>query len=204
MSATSARIQCSACSRRQFRSDLEVNAHVATLSPAIREGRALALAKSNETPSAKPFPGENKIRQRRYADAFLLAPEPKLKPAKPTGETASFGSPLISIGPHTDAMLDRFKMGDVVLLRLHELVGSVRSSRWEAVLRSSEFGLTYDEASTLTSALLMDIRGAQSMVTKAQVFFPHCLTHSSWLIIGHLHIDACLPAFEDLQVHRHL
>jgi hypothetical protein len=198
MSATSTWIRCSARPSQQFRLDLEVNANVATLSPAIREGRA--LAKSNVKPSAN----HNKIRQRRHADAFLFAPDSELesKLAKPMGETTSFGPPLISIGPHTDTMIDHFKMGDVVLLRLHELVGSVRSSRWEAVLQLSEFNLTYEEASTLTSALLMDIRGAQSIVTNAQVFFPSF--NAFWLANHCSFIDAPLPAFENLQVYRHL
>lgn len=30
----------------------------------------------------------------------------------------SDGSPIISISPHTDAMLDHFKMGDEVILKL--------------------------------------------------------------------------------------
>lgn len=59
---------------------------------------------------------------------------------------ASFTSPLISLGPHTDAVLDRFKMDNTILLRLHALVGSVRSSHWEAVLRSPKWDLMYEQA----------------------------------------------------------
>ncbi|OAX30777.1 hypothetical protein K503DRAFT_788246 [Rhizopogon vinicolor AM-OR11-026] len=116
----------------QFRLDLEVNGHVAIPSPAIQGARAAALARSNAASSIDIFSTrDNKMRKHRHTDAFLMVPEHKSKTAsnvKPMGEATSFGPPLISIGSHTDAIIDHFKMDDVVLLRLHELIGSVRSS----------------------------------------------------------------------------
>lgn len=162
---TGAHIHCSARPSKQFQHDLQVNLEPKTLpSSAVREGRVIALANKDAATSTS----ENKIRHRRNADVFLLnglkvpGPETEI-------EAPSLMAPLISIGPRTDAIIDRFKMDDTVLLRLHQLVGSVRSSRWEAVLRSSKWNLTYEEASNLTNALLADIQGTTA-ITKVFPF----------------------------------
>ena len=57
-------------------------------------------------------------------------------------DTSAAGPVLISIGPNSDAILDRFGLGDNLLPRLHTLVRTARSSRWEAVLRPSPWHLT--------------------------------------------------------------
>ncbi|KIK13619.1 hypothetical protein PISMIDRAFT_118584, partial [Pisolithus microcarpus 441] len=57
-----------------------------------------------------------------------------------------FGLMLISIRPNTDAVLDCFKISDRVLLQLQKLISTARSSRWEAVLRSPQWNLTYEQA----------------------------------------------------------
>ncbi|KIK35331.1 hypothetical protein CY34DRAFT_96298 [Suillus luteus UH-Slu-Lm8-n1] len=162
---TGAHIHCSARPSKQFQHDLQVNLEPKTLpSSAVREGRVIALANKDAATSTS----ENKIRHRRNADVFLLnglkvpGPETEI-------EVPSLMAPLISIGPRTDAIIDWFKMDDTVLLRLHQLVGSVRSSRWEAVLRSSKWNLTYEEASNLTNALLADIQGTTA-ITKVFPF----------------------------------
>lgn len=85
-----------------------------------------------------------------------------------TSTAASFGTPLISIGPHTDAVLDRFGLDDQVLLKLHQLIGSVRSSCWEAVLRSPKWDLTYEQALNLSRLLHSDLH---SMLTDPKVFY---------------------------------
>lgn len=155
--ATGSHIRCSARPSRQFQHDLQANAKSNTVtSSAVREGRAMALLDSNTPP--------NKIRQRRPADAFftkgLTVPGHEIQGMR---EAASF-TPLISLGLHTDAVLDRFKMDDAVLLKLRALVGSVRSSRWEVVLRSPKWDLTYEQASNLARALLMDVQGVHQKV----------------------------------------
>ncbi|KAF9231996.1 hypothetical protein BU15DRAFT_81740 [Melanogaster broomeanus] len=71
-----------------------------------------------------------------------------------------YGPPIISIGPHTDAVIDRFKLGDEVLPKICELVCSIRSSHWEAVFRSPKWDLTYEQAANLTSALRADLKVA--------------------------------------------
>ncbi|KAG1835967.1 hypothetical protein DFJ58DRAFT_735336 [Suillus subalutaceus] len=161
--ATGARIQCSAHPTRQFKHDFEVGNKV--LLAAVQIGQA--LAKSNSKPE---------IRQRHNVDAFLLkrVAEPRIATSTEalstngtseagginlTGTTASFGVPLISIGPHTDAVLDRFGLDDQVLPKLHQLIGSIRSSRWEAVLRSPKWNLTYEQASNLSRSLHSDLCG---------------------------------------------
>jgi hypothetical protein len=83
------------------------------------------------------------------------------------------GSLLISIGPYTDAALDWLKLGDKNLPKLQTLVAAVRSSQWEAVFRSPSWDLTYEQASILSNALLMDlqvgIRSVNPEATKLKV-----------------------------------
>jgi hypothetical protein len=76
-------------------------------------------------------------------------------------EVKVFGPPLIGIGPNTDAVIDRFKMGDQPILKLRELITTVRSSRWEVILRSPKWDSTYEQASNLMAALHADLNGHQ-------------------------------------------
>ncbi|KAG1884168.1 hypothetical protein F4604DRAFT_1920019 [Suillus subluteus] len=163
MVATGACIHCSACPSRQFKHDLQVDLKSKTPpSSAVREGREMALANKGTTPCVNASPRENKICRHRHADTFF---SDGLKVPGPEIEAPSSVAPLISIGPHTDAIIDRFKMDDTVLLRLHQLIRSVCSSRWEAVLHSPEWNLTYEEVSKLTHALIADIQGT-AVITK--------------------------------------
>lgn len=71
-----------------------------------------------------------------------------------------FGGALISLGPQTDALLQRFHFDDSIVRRLRILTQTVRSSRWEEVLRTdSEWGLTFEQASKISDALSLDITG---------------------------------------------
>jgi hypothetical protein len=56
-------------------------------------------------------------------------------------------------------VLDRFKMGDEVILKLRQLMSTVRSSRWEAVLRSPKWDLTFEQAVNIAKALNADLQG---------------------------------------------
>lgn len=172
--ATGARIQCSARPTKQFERDFEVSNK--SLSAAVQMGQALA--------KASPSKSKSDIRQRRNADAFLLSaaqqgtatvPKPPgtKNTTKSTGAAASFqaGAPLISIGPHSDAVLDRFGLDDHILPKLHQLIGSVRSSRWEAVLQSPKWNLTYEQASNLSRALNSDVHSNRAMPTNTKVFY---------------------------------
>ncbi|KAF8441340.1 hypothetical protein L210DRAFT_824634, partial [Boletus edulis BED1] len=105
---------------------------------------------------------QRSTRQRRPAEAFLYEaaenfPEP-IPLVLPT-ETEPKKLVLISIGPNTDAVLDRFNLGDEVLPTLHSLITRVRSSRWEVALRSSPWNLTYEQATNLAGALAADLKG---------------------------------------------
>jgi hypothetical protein len=78
----------------------------------------------------------------------------KLAPNK----SDDFDGAIITFGPETDAILDRFLLGDALLLRLRVLTTTVRSSCWEAVLRGDDWGLTYEQAANLSWAILADIK----------------------------------------------
>ncbi|KIK31768.1 hypothetical protein CY34DRAFT_19590, partial [Suillus luteus UH-Slu-Lm8-n1] len=140
--ATGAQIQCSARPTQQFKRDFEAGNK--TLSAAVQIGHALAKnVLEGASHIAEPGTATGKA---RGTNGMHL-----------TSTAASFRTPLISIGPHTDAVLDRFGLDDQVLLKLHQLIGSIRSSRWEAVFRSPKWDLTYEQASNLSRSLHSDL-----------------------------------------------
>lgn len=69
-----------------------------------------------------------------------------------------FGGAIISIGPHTDATLDRFHLPDTLVPRLRNLSTTVRSSKWEATLRTTSWALSFEQASNLSKAMVADIK----------------------------------------------
>ncbi|KAG1770858.1 hypothetical protein EV702DRAFT_1202186 [Suillus placidus] len=168
-------IQCSACPSKAFGHDFET--HAATKSKnsssahqqstVVQHTIVLALGAST-VPVGSP-----KARQHRYANLFSVPKninDSTTTSDGPKQRTSGFtypdlprrfpsdGSPIISIGPHTDAMLDRFKMGDEVILKLRELMSTVRSSHWEAVLRSQKWEFTFEQAANLAKALNADLQ----------------------------------------------
>ena len=70
-----------------------------------------------------------------------------------------FHGALISIGPETDAVIDRFALDDNPLPRLQVLTQQVCSSRWETVLRTPHWGLSYEQSTNLARAMQADICG---------------------------------------------
>jgi len=76
-------------------------------------------------------------------------------------------SAIISIGDHTNDVLDHLELADSFIPRLRVLACTVQSSRWEQVLRSSEWGLSQEQARLISRALISDIRGPV-VVNKAQ------------------------------------
>ncbi|KAF8123535.1 hypothetical protein EV363DRAFT_1403791 [Boletus edulis] len=102
------------------------------------------------------------VRKRRLADAFLDSSADKILSGPiplviPPGSPA-LGPPLISLGPNTDAVLDRFRLGDQLLPRLHTLVRTVRDTRWKAVLSTAPWNLTHESATCLANALAADLK----------------------------------------------
>lgn len=73
----------------------------------------------------------------------------------------------MSIGPRTDAVLDRFKLDHSLIPRIRVLTNRRRSSDWEKMFRSKAWGLTYEAADKLTQALLDDIM-AEKRLTVAE------------------------------------
>lgn len=159
---TGSRIQCSARPPHILHRDFET--------------RAVEKKGSSDTPSrpqssfiqhatalaSAALPGGAKLRQRRHANAFSL---PKNVQLGNTLTPFTVDGPIISIGPSTDAVLDRFKMGDELIPKLRELMSTVRSSRWEAVLRSPKWDLTFEQAVLLTTALNTDLQGRKNAIT---------------------------------------
>jgi hypothetical protein len=64
---------------------------------------------------------------------------------------------IVSIGPLTDTVLDRFQLDDSLIPRLRKLTQNFRSSRWEQKLREREWALSYEQAVNISRALQGDI-----------------------------------------------
>lgn len=82
--------------------------------------------------------------------------------------------PIISLGPRTDAILDRFEFDDTFILKLRDMMKTVRSSRWEAVLRTPQWGLSFEQAVSLAKALRRDIQAnssESSLCSKVSLFY---------------------------------
>jgi hypothetical protein len=82
-----------------------------------------------------------------------------------------FHGALISIGPETDAVIDCFGLDDNLLPRLQVLTHQVRSSRWETILRSPHWGLSYEQSANLARAMQADICGLRRRDRDIQVWF---------------------------------
>jgi hypothetical protein len=83
--------------------------------------------------------------------------------ANPPHESSAdgFHGAIISIGPETDAVIDHFNLDDNLVPHLRVLTRQVRSSRWEAVLRTPQWGLSYEQSANLARAMRADICGRQ-------------------------------------------
>jgi len=66
-----------------------------------------------------------------------------------------FKGAIVSVGPHTDAIIDRYSLDDKLLSSLRILSKTIRSSKWETELRN--WGLNFEQASKLSSAMLADL-----------------------------------------------
>ncbi|KAI6037393.1 hypothetical protein BKA83DRAFT_4120876 [Pisolithus microcarpus] len=146
-------------------------------SAAIRETVKFVPSIKKPQPPGMPTASlcQRSTHQRRPADAFLnaantLSLDPT--PLSISPDQLAPSSLLISIGPNTDAVLDRFSLGDEVLPHLQVLVGTVCSSRWEVVLRAKPWNLTYEQASNLSRALLADIKGTPEFRIMMQTTYP--------------------------------
>jgi hypothetical protein len=171
---TGSHIQCSARPPKAFARNAKIHSttKLKDSSGAHQQSVAIQLEHdtvlSSGTTAASP---NSKLRQRRYADAFSLpkntgnfsnGPKQRIPAFTHSDLTRNLtidGPPIISIGPHTDAVLDRFKMGDEVILKLRQLISTVCSSRWEAVLISPKWDLTFEQATNITKALNADLQG---------------------------------------------
>ena len=87
----------------------------------------------------------------------------------PNKAVDGFEGAIIAFGPETDSILDRFELGDHLIPRLRVLTTTVRSSRWEAVLRTEEWGLNYEQAVKLSGALLADIKRQRFLQAKVSI-----------------------------------
>jgi hypothetical protein len=94
-----------------------------------------------------------------------------------------FQGTIISIGPQTDAVLDRFKLDDKLIPRLRVLTRKVRNTQWESVLRTPQWGLSYEQASSLSRAMLADLKHDSPQTIQVGIFFSTYLV-ANWLILN--------------------
>lgn len=159
--AAGARIQCSALAHQAFANLQAPLQH--SDSAAIRRVAELAASPEKKTANSMPKSEPHSQVRRRRRPADIFAESAPLVPANTQGresvcDPVIFGPLLISIRPNTDAALDQLGLRDSVLPRLRILVGTVRSSRWEAMFRGPQWDLGYEQAATLSNALFADLQ----------------------------------------------
>lgn len=90
---------------------------------------------------------------------------------------------IISIGPQTDSVIDHFELSDTLVPRLRHLSKTVRSSRWEAALHASDWGLSSEQAVKLSSALLLDIElNAEPSMVRLTTVRPKLLSYQEYTL----------------------
>ncbi|KAG2149220.1 hypothetical protein DEU56DRAFT_752872 [Suillus clintonianus] len=162
--ATGAHIKCSAQPASTFTNELQTTTTHDSPSAAIRGGAEMGAGLGKKF-SPLPTTPHAQVHRRRHADTFMpgkvIGEGPIFSVPKLEQDTAFYagGMPLISIGPNTDVAMDQIKLGDKILPKLRVLVQTVCSSRWEAVLRSPKWDISYKHASILSQALLVDLQG---------------------------------------------
>lgn len=167
------RVQCTGLSQRAFKEPIASDNTFNGPSPSSAISEAISLIPRANTPPPCTPSGQRSIRKRRPADAFLASAgekNPELPLVVPS-DTSALGPPLISLGPSTDAVLDQFGLEDHLLPRLHVLTRTVRSSRWEAVLRTAPWKMTNKQATHLACALAEDLKVTPGVNVKAVIRF---------------------------------
>ena len=82
---------------------------------------------------------------------------------------------IITIGPRTDAIIDKLALPDSFILDLRNMTCTIRSSSWIKTLQSAEWGLNYEQALMLSRALLADIKADSLKVRTLTTFVTWCL-----------------------------
>ena len=141
----------------------------------FRSERAAVAASRYDDPPASFTKG-------RWLDFSLLYSDDNQDtvPCKSTAD--GFQGALISIGPETDAVIDRLGLNDSLIPCLRVLTHTVRSSRWESVLRTPHWGLSYEQAANFAKAMQADISGRQNQ--DLQVFPLFSMNSMDGLLIG--------------------
>ncbi|KAF9234798.1 hypothetical protein BU15DRAFT_78718 [Melanogaster broomeanus] len=173
--ATGVRIQCSALGGGMPNDSA---AHTIGLkSRAVHKAAETVAAELTASVKAtkRPQTPGTIVCQHHLADAFLL-------PTRTNQENISaplssstlllslqghpkFSALLISIGSHSDMVLDQFELGDEILPRLNVLLLTVHNSRWQAVLMSPEWNLPQEQAAALARGLLIDVHSKPGIAT---------------------------------------
>jgi hypothetical protein len=100
-----------------------------------------------------------------------------LDPAEPipnqTSAPNESGAVLISIGPLTDDLFDRFNLDDSLLPQLHILTCTVRSGKWKGTLRRAPWALSEKQASALAGAMIADVKNERYV--QKQVHYISCI-----------------------------
>ncbi|KIM63446.1 hypothetical protein SCLCIDRAFT_24338 [Scleroderma citrinum Foug A] len=175
LSATGCHIQCSSIPQTNFEENVtnpspKVACDPSTPSAAIHHAAELATPKKIvdlKKVVATPPSLQLAILELKKTAATFPSPLPAKQnisspiasiPLVLSKDTMTFGPALLSLGPHSDTVVDRFKLGNEFLPKMWELVSSVRSSKWEQTLRSSPYNLTYEQALNLTHAMQADVQ----------------------------------------------
>ena len=84
---------------------------------------------------------------------------------------------IITIGPRTDAIIDNLRLPHSFIPDLQNMTCTIRSSSWIKTLQSAEWGLDYEQALTLSRALLADIKADSLKVRTLTILVPWLMQH---------------------------
>ncbi|KAG6905274.1 hypothetical protein DXG01_003769 [Tephrocybe rancida] len=153
------------CCRPGRPTDLAKDFAIADIAALPRIGRPpRSLASTNATSSdnsgdesGRVVRGKSLTLRAPTTQALMIAPTVKAEAMEGTLNVDGPLNAIVSIGPRTDAVFDRFSFPPDEIRKIRRLVQSERSSRWEEVMRVGEFCYSFEQASTMFEALKVDL-----------------------------------------------
>jgi hypothetical protein len=79
-------------------------------------------------------------------------------------------------------VLDCFKLDDAIIPHLRVLTQKVRNTQWESALRMPQWGLSYEQASSLSRAMHADLKHRTPKTVQVCIFPILIFSLTTWLI----------------------
>ena len=76
---------------------------------------------------------------------------------------------IISISTNTDQAIDQFNLPHHVIPQLHVLGGAIQSSKWQVTLQGPGWGLTPEQAISVSRVMIADFTGDTGIIQHQKV-----------------------------------